>query len=107
MGYGERPGQEPRVLQLNNPLGTVTAGGNKFATVSAFLAKHYGGTGRVLVWMNPHTVTTVDHHAVVASHLVKLRGTCRDGQRMDVLCRRLPLVASTLARSDIPRNLLR
>lgn len=35
MGYGERPGQEPRVLQLGNPLGTVTAGGNKFATVSA------------------------------------------------------------------------
>lgn len=44
MGYGERPGQEPRVLRLDNPLGTVTAGGNKFATVSAFLAKHYGGT---------------------------------------------------------------
>ncbi|EEJ5117684.1 DUF1364 family protein [Salmonella enterica] len=44
MGYGERPGQEPRVLKLDNPLGTVTAGGNKFATVSAFLAKHYGGT---------------------------------------------------------------
>ncbi|HGF1364394.1 TPA: DNA cytosine methyltransferase [Enterobacter cloacae] len=86
MGYGERPGQEPRVLQLNNPLGTVTAGGNKFATVSAFLAKHYGGN-----YMGPgvgmdepaHSVTTVDHHAVVASHLVKLRGTCRDGQTMD------------------------
>lgn len=31
-----------------------------------------------------HSVTTVDHHAVVASHLVKLRGTCRDGQRLDV-----------------------
>ncbi|ENC9175168.1 DNA cytosine methyltransferase, partial [Salmonella enterica subsp. diarizonae serovar (6),14:z10:z] len=27
-----------------------------------------------------HTVTTGNHHAVVASHLVKLRGTCRDGQ---------------------------
>jgi DNA (cytosine-5)-methyltransferase 1 len=31
-----------------------------------------------------HSVTTVDHHAVVASHLVKLRGTCRDGQRTDM-----------------------
>lgn len=84
MGYGERPGQEPRVLQLDNPLGTVTAGGNKFATVSAFLAKHYGGnyTGPGLSLDEPtHSVTTVDHHAVVASHLVKLRGTCRDGQR--------------------------
>lgn len=84
MGYGERPGQEPRVLQLDNPLGTVTAGGNKFATVSAFLAKHYGGnyTGSGVSLDEPaHSVTTVDHHAVVASHLVKLRGTCRDGQR--------------------------
>lgn len=86
MGYGERPGQEPRVLQLDNPLGTVTAGGNKFATVSAFLAKHYGGnySGPGVGLDEPaHSVTTVDHHAVVASHLVKLRGTCRDGQRAD------------------------
>lgn len=121
MGYGERPGQEPRVLQLNNPLGTVTAGGNKFATVSAFLAKHYGGnyTGAGVGLDEPaHSVTTVDHHAlvtaqvvgvggragqsrprdvseplqtmttkadaeIVSSHLVKLRGTCRDGQRAD------------------------
>ncbi|EGW5166568.1 DNA cytosine methyltransferase, partial [Salmonella enterica] len=87
MGYGERPGQEPRVLRLDNPLGTVTAGGNKFATVSAFLAKHYGGnyTGPGVSMDEPaHSVTTVDHHAVVASHLVKLHGTCRDGQRLDV-----------------------
>lgn len=86
MGYGERPGQEPRVLQLDNPLGTVTAGGNKFATVSAFLAKHYGGNyqGAGVDMDEPmHSVTTVDHHAAVTSHLVKLRGTCRDGQRID------------------------
>ncbi|MEG1214081.1 MAG: DNA cytosine methyltransferase [Leclercia sp.] len=86
MGYGERPGQEPRVLQLDNPLGTVTAGGNKFATVSAFLAKHYGGNyqGAGVGMDEPmHSVTTVDHHAAITSHLVKLRGTCRDGQRTD------------------------
>lgn len=86
MGYGERPGQDPRVQQLDNPLGTVTAGGNKFATVSAFLAKHYGGNyqGDGVGMDEPmHSVTTVDHHAAVTSHLVKLRGTCRDGQRTD------------------------
>ncbi|VAC26366.1 DNA cytosine methyltransferase [Enterobacter hormaechei] len=86
MGYGERPGQDPRVLQLDNPLGTVTAGGNKFATVSAFLAKHYGGnySGAGVGMDEPmHSVTTVDHHAAVTCHLVKLRGTCRDGQRTD------------------------
>ncbi|MBC1185267.1 DNA cytosine methyltransferase [Kluyvera sp. SCKS090646] len=121
MGYGEQPGQEPRVLQLHHPLGTVVAGGNKFATVSAFLAKHYGGnyTGPGISLDEPaHSVTTVDHHALVSaqivgvggragqsrprdvsepiqtlttkadsamvtSHLIKLRGTCRDGQRLD------------------------
>lgn len=86
MGYGERPGQAPRVLSLDNPVGTVTAGGIKFATVSAFLAKHYGGNyqGAGVAMGEPmHSVTTVDHHAAVTSHLVKLRGTCRDGQRTD------------------------
>ena len=86
MGYGERPGQAPRVLSLDNPMGTITAGGNKFATVSAFLAKHYGGNyqGAGVGMDEPmHSVTTVDHHAAVTSHLVKLRGTCRDGQRTD------------------------
>ena len=86
MGYGERPGQAPRVLQMNNPLGTVTAGGNKFAMVAANLVKHFGGnyTGPGAALVGPaHTVTTTDHHALVASHLVKLRGTCRDGQRTD------------------------
>lgn len=43
MGYGERPGQVPRVPGLDKPLGTVVAGGGKHAVVGAFLAKHYGG----------------------------------------------------------------
>ncbi|HHS9552221.1 TPA: DNA cytosine methyltransferase [Raoultella planticola] len=84
MGYGERVGQSPRVLNLGKPLGTVVAGGNKFAVTTAFLAKHYGGnyTGPGVGLDEPaHSVTTVDHHALVTSHLVKLRGTCRDGQR--------------------------
>ncbi|MCW1902149.1 DNA cytosine methyltransferase, partial [Klebsiella oxytoca] len=121
MGYGERPGQAPRVPGLNKPLGTVVAGGGKHAVVGAFLAKHYGGnyTGPGVGLDEPaHSVTTVDHHAlvtaqivgvggragqsrprdvseplqtmttkadaaIVSSHLVKLRGTCRDGQRTD------------------------
>ena len=84
--YGERVGQSPRVLNLGKPLGTVTAGGNKFAVTAAFLAKHYGGnyTGPGVGLDDPaHSVTTVDHHALITSHLIKLRGTCRDGQRTD------------------------
>lgn len=86
VGYGERAGQAPRVLNIEKPVGTVTAGGNKFALVSAFLAKHFGGnyTGPGTSMDAPaHTVTTTDHHALVTSNLVKLRGTCKDGQRTD------------------------
>ncbi|EPF2286221.1 DNA cytosine methyltransferase [Klebsiella oxytoca] len=73
MGYGERPGQAPRVPGLDKPLGTVVAGGGKHAVVGAFLAKHYGGNyqGAGVGLDEPaHSVTTVDHHAVVAAHLM-------------------------------------
>lgn len=69
---------------VNEPSGTITAGGGgKSQLVAAFLAKHYGGNytgpGASLQAPTP-TVTTVDHNALVTSHLVKLRGTCKDGQ---------------------------
>ena len=86
MGYGERPGQQPRVLQLEKPLGTVTVGGGKFGLVAANLVKHFGGnySGPGAAMDAPaHTVTTTDHHGLVTSHLVMLRGTCRDGRVVD------------------------
>lgn len=43
MGYGERDGQTPRVLDLGQPLGTVTAGGNKFGISTAFMVQANGG----------------------------------------------------------------
>ncbi|ARU23027.1 phosphoadenosine phosphosulfate reductase [Ralstonia solanacearum] len=78
-GYGERPGQAPRAPGLDKPLGTAMAGGIKHALVSAFLAKHYGGNydgPGVGVPEPASTITTTDHHALVASHMVKLRGEC-------------------------------
>lgn len=42
-GYGERPGQSPRSLDIEEPLGTVVGGGSKHALVAGFLAKHFGG----------------------------------------------------------------
>ncbi|WP_460646015.1 DNA cytosine methyltransferase [Leclercia adecarboxylata] len=86
MGYGERPGQEPRVPGLHKPLGTVVAGGGKFGLVAANLVKHFGGNyqGAGVALDEPaHTVTTTDHHGLVTSHLVMLRGTCRDGRMVD------------------------
>jgi DNA (cytosine-5)-methyltransferase 1 len=81
-GYGEREGQAPRVPGLDKPLGTVVAGGTKHAVVAAFLAKHFGGheTPGADPAAPISTITAQDHHALVTSHLVKLRGTCRDGQ---------------------------
>lgn len=72
-GYGERPGQAPRVPGLDKPLGTVVAG-QKHAVVQAFLAKHYTGVVGTELDHPTGTVTTVDHHSIVTSHMVKLRG---------------------------------
>lgn len=61
----------------------ATTGGGKSLLVAAFLAKHYGGgyTGPGASLESPvPTVTTVDHNALVTSHLIKLRGTCQHGQ---------------------------
>ncbi|AIN15470.1 DNA cytosine methyltransferase [Yersinia pseudotuberculosis] len=64
---------------VDEPSGTITAGGGgKSRLVSAFLAKHFGGnyTGPGADLGQPaHTVTTVDHHALVTSNLIKMRGT--------------------------------
>ena len=73
-GYGERPGQAPRSLDLHKPLGTVMAEGVKHALVTAFLAKHYTGVVGSQLSLPLDTITTVDHHSLVTSHLLKLRG---------------------------------
>ncbi|CNL61169.1 DNA cytosine methyltransferase [Yersinia proxima] len=70
---------------VDEPSGTITAGGGgKSRLVSAFLAKHFGGnyTGPGADLGQPaHTVTTVDHHALVTSNLIKMRGT-NTGQKV-------------------------
>lgn len=83
---GERHGrhgeQAPRVMDIGQPFATVTATGSQGALVAAFLAKHNGGneaTGQRL-GVPLDTVTTRDSKALVTSHLVKLYGTCQDGQ---------------------------
>jgi len=78
-GYGERDGQAPRVLDIERPLGTLV-GTQKHALVSAFLAKHFGGNCDPRHASAPltgpaATVTAQDHHGLVTSNLIKLRGT--------------------------------
>lgn len=72
-GYGEREGQLPRVPNINDPMGTVVAGGGKCALMMAFLAKHYSGDQLHAADLNGpmHTVTATDHHALVGVHLIR------------------------------------
>lgn len=69
----EAEGQAPRVIDIRQPLNTVTAQGSQGALVAAFLAKHYGGheaTGSRL--QRPiDTITAQDHHALVYAFLMK------------------------------------
>ncbi len=80
--YGEREGQEPRVREISRPMPTVVPTGNGGDLVTTFLAKHNAGheaTGQTLR-LPMATVTGRDNKALVASSIVKLRGTCRHGQ---------------------------
>lgn len=87
-GFGERPGQRARTLQLDLPLGTIVAKGQKHALINAFLAKHFGdpnrsdGGGGVVVGSDLHapigTLTARDHHSLAAVSLAKFRGTAEN-----------------------------
>jgi DNA (cytosine-5)-methyltransferase 1 len=74
-GYGERQGQAPRVLDLEQPLGTIMAQGSKHALVSAFLAKHFGGVVGTQLTQPTSTITAKDHQSLAAATLIKMRGT--------------------------------
>jgi DNA (cytosine-5)-methyltransferase 1 len=73
-GYGERPGQAPRALDIERPLGTVVAGGAKHAIVAAFLNKHYTGVVGHGVEKTLGTVTSWDHHSLTHLALVVVKG---------------------------------
>lgn len=86
-GYGEREGQAPRSLDIGQPLGTLV-GTKKHALVSAFLAQHNGGyydtrggAGRKASAPLSTITGAGAHQQLVASSLVKLKGTAKDGQR--------------------------
>lgn len=75
-GYGERPGQAPRAMDIGEPLGTVVAGGAKHALVAAFMAQH--NTGMVGHEATDPVSTIASKGAnqnVVAAHIVRQFGT--------------------------------
>lgn len=77
IGYGEGPGQAPRVPGIEKPLGTVVAGGRKHALVTAHIARHFGESVGSAADEPIGTVTAGGggHSALVTSHLIKMRGT--------------------------------
>jgi DNA (cytosine-5)-methyltransferase 1 len=72
MGHGERPGQQPRVPGVERPHSTITAQGQHSALVTAFLAKHYTGVVGSDLADPIATVTSVDHHSLVAASMVHM-----------------------------------
>lgn len=79
MGYGEAPGQQPRVPGLEKPLGTVVAGGGKHGLVTPNLIPiaHYNGTDPVYDPEKPmNTITATPKGgsiALVSTHITKFR----------------------------------
>lgn len=84
-GYGERPGQRPRYLDLQKPLGTIISGGTggngKHGLVTAFLTKEFsarasgGWNGSQGADTPMGSITTRDHHRLTVGYLAKFRGT--------------------------------
>ena len=75
--YHSYESDDARGQTMGRPLMTQDTS-NRYALVSAFLAKHFGGNydgpGADIAAPVP-TVTTTDHNAVVTSHVVKLKGS--------------------------------
>ena len=82
-GYGERPGQAPRVPGIDKPVGTMVAGGAKHALVAAFLAQHNGGARMENAAGRPadaplSTLTTRGaQQQIVAANLLSMHGNAR------------------------------
>lgn len=77
--YGEREGQAPRALSVENPMPTIVPGGNGAALVAAFLAQHNNNRGvDPNVGREPQrplsSITTQAQQGVVTAHLLNLRG---------------------------------
>ncbi|QOK96553.1 DNA cytosine methyltransferase [Ralstonia pseudosolanacearum] len=80
LGYGEREGQAPRVLDLREPLGTVVAGGIKHGLSTAFLAQANGGFNTTPGHDVRDPVSTITNtgsqQQLVTANLVTLRRNC-------------------------------
>ncbi|KPW32508.1 C-5 cytosine-specific DNA methylase [Pseudomonas syringae pv. apii] len=76
-GYGEREGQQPRVPGIDQPLGTVVAGGVKHALASSVLVGAGGPVyaGKPVAADQPvGTLMTQNHRAVATAFMAQMNG---------------------------------
>ncbi|RMR88763.1 DNA cytosine methyltransferase [Pseudomonas coronafaciens] len=76
-GYGEREGQQPRVPGIEQPLGTVVAGGVKHALTSSILVGAGGPVyaGKPVAADQPvGTLMTQNHRAVATAFMAQMNG---------------------------------
>ena len=77
--FGESVGSSP-----DEPVGTITAGGmGKTGVVAANLLRNFGTSNAADVAAPQITIVGKQKDSLVTSNLLKLKGTCRDGQRTD------------------------
>ena len=84
IGYGERPGQAPRVNSVREPLGTIVVQGVKHYLCTPFLTKYYGGVTGQRADAPLHTITAGygGHFGLVTPFVTKLYGAST-GHRVD------------------------
>lgn len=79
--HGEREGQAPRSGSIENPLPAVTSTANGASLVAVALNKHFTGVIGQPVDAPLGTVTSIDHHSVLAVHLTNYHGAKGDEVR--------------------------
>jgi DNA (cytosine-5)-methyltransferase 1 len=75
VGHGDQPGQKARTADLNAPLGTIMAGGGKYALVNAFLSQYYGASIGQDLEAPARTLTKENKSALVTAHLTHFYGS--------------------------------
>ncbi len=73
IGYGEANGQAPRVRDINQPLGTVVAGGSKHFVSAPLFVQYYNHDQASGADTPLPTVTTKDRSAFVEAHMTVFR----------------------------------
>lgn len=72
IGYGERKGQAPRVLDIEKPLSTIVSSCKQYLSVPYMSTAHFDNTPNSIE--NPlTTITTANCHSLVAPYLTKFQ----------------------------------